>query len=240
MRLQKLHSMTRILFLLALLIIVSSCSKNENEMILTGSIKGLKKGTIILERIGDTSLIRLDSVVIDGDPTFTIVEEIAEPEMLYLYLRLKNGELLDERIPFFAESSEINITTTLENFGNVYEISGSINQDQAKDYNKVMNRYIDKNLELIKNELTAAKNGDDSLVIAYQKQRQNHISSKYLAAINFAKNHPDSELAPYIMITDAKEVNVKYLDTVYNALSPKIKDSKYGKDLESLIAKRKE
>ena len=34
-------------------------------------------------------------------------------------------------------------------------------------------------------------------------------------------------------------IEAVYLDSVYNNLTPKIKDSKYGKDLESLIVSRK-
>jgi hypothetical protein len=230
--------MKNFLLTLIALVLLSGCSKNENQMELTGTIKGLKKGVVLLERIGDSSLITVDSIAIDGDPNFSFSTEVLNPEMFYLYLRLKNGDLLDERIPFFGEASEINIQTSLENFGNDQVITGSVNQNKAAEYNKIMRRYVDKNLELIKEELEAKIAQNDSLVASLQNQRQRLISSKYLAVVNFARNNGAYEIAPYLMLTDASEVNVTYLDTVYGNLSPKIKDSKYGKNLKSLIDKR--
>lgn len=41
------------------------------------------------------------------------------------------------------------------------------------------------------------------------------------------------------MVNHVNDAKLVYLDSVYNNLSQKIKDSKYGKDLESLIQSRK-
>jgi len=41
------------------------------------------------------------------------------------------------------------------------------------------------------------------------------------------------------MLSEVYDANVKYLDTVYKSLTPKIKDSKYGIALESFIQERK-
>ncbi|MDT0554375.1 DUF4369 domain-containing protein [Patiriisocius hiemis] len=226
--------------LLVFAIILSSCeSSSENTMILTGNIEGLKKGTVLLQKIEDTLLLSIDSVTINGDPTFTFKDEITSPEVYYLYLRLKDGSLLDERIPFFAEPSEINITTSLKSFAIDAEITGSLNQDKSKEYNKLMQRYRDRNLELIENEFIARKDGKDSAANALRKQQNALQRSSYLATINFARNNPDIELSPYLLINETPDINIKYLDTIYNSLAPKIKDSKYGKDLESLIKNRK-
>ena len=43
------------------------------------------------------------------------------------------------------------------------------------------------------------------------------------------------EVAPYLMVSHVNDVKTSYLDSVYNQLTLKIKDSKYGYDLESLI-----
>ncbi|MCH2491133.1 MAG: DUF4369 domain-containing protein [Flavobacteriales bacterium] len=221
------------------LILVFACSTNEQQMTLTGSIDGLKKGTVLLQKIEDTVLVSVDSVHINGDETFQLSEAMEEPEVYFLYLRLKNGDLLDERIPFFAEPKEMSITTSLENFGSDAKISGSENQDKIAEYNKLIKRYTDRNLDLIKSELEAMQSNNDSLIAAIQKQKNTLRSGRVLATVNFAKNHSEYELAPYLMLTEAFDVQVKYMDTVYHALTPKIKDSKYGVELESLIAERK-
>ena len=47
------------------------------------------------------------------------------------------------------------------------------------------------------------------------------------------------KLLPYLMVSRVNDVKTSYLDSVYNQLTLKIKDSKYGNDLESLIQFRK-
>ena len=228
-----------VIAIIALFIVSCSNSNPELEMKLSGNVKGLKKGTLLLQKIKDSLLVSIDSVSIDGNPNFTFVEEIASPEIYYLYLRLKDGTLIEDRIPFFAEPGEIVINTSLKKFGDDYIIRGSKNEKALDDYKKLMQRFADKNLDLIKEELTAQKDGSDSLLNAIKKKKVTALSSRYLATVNFALNNKDKEVAPYLLLTEIYDANIKYLDTVYTSLTPKIKDSKYGTRLESFISERK-
>ena len=214
-----------------------SCAP-EHEMKLTGTVDGLKKGTLILQRIQDTSLLSIDSLKIDGDPNFEFSVSVPSPEVYYLYLRLTNGDLLDERIPFFAEEGELNINTTLKSFGNGYTVTGSANQEKLEEYKELMERYADKNLEIVSLRLKAMAEQNDSVYAALTTQEERLLRSKYLASVNYALTQKEFEIAPYVMANEVEGLSKKYLDTVYNALPKKIKDSKYGKDLESLINKQ--
>ena len=44
-------------------------------------------------------------------------------------------------------------------------------------------------------------------------------------------NNKDSEVAPYIALSEVFDANIKYLDTLYNVLPKDIALSKYGKEL---------
>jgi hypothetical protein len=224
---------------IALTFLIFSCSNNTNLMTLTGEVKGLKKGTLLLQKIEDTILVSVDSVLINGDSNFEFSEEIESPEMYYLYVRLKDGTLRDDRISFFAEPTNINIKTTLKNFEVDARITGSLNELVLDDYKKLVNRYTSKNLDYIQENFQATQAGNDSLANAITKKQENLVASKYLMAVNFALNHNDYELAPYLILSEVSNANIKYLDTVYANLTPKIKDSKYGKALESFITERK-
>ena len=208
-------------------------------MHLTGEVKGLKKGTLILQKIEDTLLVSVDSVLINGASAFEFSKEIDSPEMYYLYLRLKDGSLNDDRIPFFAEPTDISIVTTLKNFEVDARISGSRNEEAMDGYKKLLKRYTSKNLEYIEENFKALQEGNDSLASVFQEKQKDLVANKYLMAVNYAMNHNDYELAPYLMLSEVYDSNIKYLDTVYKALSPNIKDSKYGKALESYIADRR-
>ena len=227
------------LSVISIFFLMVGCFENADLMHLSGHVKGLKKGTLILQKIEDTSLVSIDSVLINGNSDFEFSEEIESPQLYYLYLRLIDGTLIDDRIPFFAESGEIIINTTLTNFEIDARISGSKNEVALEEYKKLVGRYTRKNLELIEGGLKALQKGNDSLATSMKIQQESLMASKYLMTVNFALNHSDYELAPYLMLSEVFDSNIKYLDTVYKKLSPKIKDSKYGKALESYIVDRK-
>ena len=231
--------MNKFLTLLSVLFLLISCSTNENNMTLTGNVKGLKKGTLLLQKIEDSLLVTIDSVTVNGSSSFSFSETVLEPEIYYLYVRLENGFLNDDRIEFFAEAKPISITTTLTNFAVDAKITGSNNQEKYKVYNKIINRYSDRSLELIEQSYNARIQGNDSLAVTLDKTQNSILAKKYLATISFALSNSDSEISPYLMVSRVNDTKLIYLDSVYNNLTPKIKDSKYGKDLESLIQLRK-
>jgi len=232
----KMNKFFTLIFLSTLFI---SCSSNENNMALSGTVKGLKKGTLYLQKIKDSTLITLDSVVVNGNSSFQFNETVLSPEIFYLHVKIKNGILQDDRVAFFAEAKPITIQTTLDKFGVDAVVKGSENEDKFTAYNLLMERYRNRNLELIENSMNARKNGNDSLAFVYENFQSSELSRRYLATINYALNNSDFEIAPYLMVSQINNARLKYLDTVYNKLAPKIKDSKYGKALESLIISRK-
>ncbi|MFT7072212.1 MAG: hypothetical protein ACJAX3_001188 [Patiriisocius sp.] len=226
----------RIVYIVTALFVLASCGKSENEMRVTGAVTGLKKGTLLLQKLDDTLVISVDSIQINGVNAFSFEEEIISPEMYYLYLRLDNGNLVDERIPFFGEATDIHIKTSLELFGSDAIISGSKNDSIYRIHQKLIQRYIDRNLDLTAENFEAIRDENDSLLIENKAKQNRLLSSKYLATVNFVINHNDYEAAPYLALTEIYDANIKYLDTVYTSLTPKIKDSKYGITLESFIA----
>ena len=218
---------------------LTACSNGGNRMELTGTVKGLKKGTLLLQKIDDTLLITVDSLVINGDPNFQFSEEVPSPEVFYLYLRLENGNLLDDRIPFFAEPSEIHIETSLKKFGNDVKISGSTNQEKLEEYKLLMQRFSNRNLDLIQAEFEARQKGNDSLAGQLKMQQEKMLASKYLATVKYAVQQKKHEIAPYLMLSEVYDANLKYLDTVYKTLDPQVKESKYGKELAAFIESRR-
>ena len=231
--------MNKYLTILTVLILFTACSSNEDKMTLTGNVKGLKKGTLLLQKIQDSLLVSVDSVFVNGNSLFSFKETILEPEIYYLNVRLENGILKDDRISFFAESNPINISTTLTNFAIDAKVTGSNNQEKYKTYKKIIDRYSDRNLELIEQIFEAKKEGNDSLANKLDSTQKSILAKKYLATISFALSNKDFEISPYLMVSHVNDTKLVYLDSVYNNLTPKIKDSKYGKDLESLIVSRK-
>ncbi|MGC1633446.1 MAG: DUF4369 domain-containing protein [Gelidibacter sp.] len=228
--------MKRIAFILSLLI-VSSCAKDKSNFTLKGTIKDLKKGTVYLQKVKDTLLISIDSLKITDDSQFELHAYLDGPEVLYLKLD-KQGED-SGLIPFFADQGITEIHTTLKNFFVDAKITGSKQQEKLEEYKAIMSKFKDKNLDLIKDNLVAHQSQDSLQIDSSLKAHNNLIIRRYLYTINFAINNKDNEIAPYLAISEIPDANIKYLDTIVKSLTPEIKASKYGKQLQQLIDERK-
>lgn len=220
------------------LVLVTSCSK-EGDFKLTGKINGLKKGTIYLQKIEDTALVTLDSLIVDGDSEFEFIADLKEPQIVYLTLEKVDAYEYDDRIMIFAEPGEMTLNTSLKNFESQAAITGSENQLKLDEYTKIIRRFNDQNLDLIKKTFEVRKEANEDSIIYYDNQLQNLTKRKYLYTVNFAISNKDYEVAPYLAVSEIFDANVKYLDTIYNSLKPKVKKSKYGSALKDFIKERK-
>ncbi|KFF18213.1 DUF4369 domain-containing protein [Flavobacterium hydatis] len=223
------------------LVLLASCNKNESKtnLHITGNIKGLKNGTLYIQRVVDTSLVAIDSIKIDGNSAFEANIELKSPEMLYLSLDRGVTNSLDNNILFFAEPGTINIDTNLDTYLSSAKITGSKNQEFYEDYRKINSRFNDENLSLIESRFKAIKNNDQKTLDSINTKQESNIKRKYLYATNFAINHKDYEIAPYIALSEIYDINIKYLDTIQKSMTPKVAQSLYGKKLTEYIAKIK-
>jgi hypothetical protein len=220
------------------LLLLASCNKNESKtnLHLTGNIKGLKKGTLYIQRAVDTTLVAIDTITIDGSSTFETDLDLKSPEMLYLFLDRGVSNSLDNNLVFFAESGTINIETTLDNYLSDAKITGSKNNDLFQEYNKINNRFRDENLTLIEQKFKAIKSKNTKAVDSLGAKQDSNLKRKYLFATNFAINNKDYEIAPYIALSEIYDINIKYLDTIQKSMSPKVAQSLYGKKLTQYVA----
>lgn len=224
--------------LLILAFLILSCGKEQHDLIVKTSIKGLKKGTIYLKKANDTALITVDSLIVNGNTEFELHSAIESPEMFFLYLDKNSNE--KDRIPFFADKGTTEIKTNLKNFVFDAEITGTPQQKIYEEYKKLISRFNNRNLDLIKESFEAQKDGDTAKLNAVKKEAQNLVKRKYLYTVNFALSNKNSEVAPYLALTEIYNAQIKLLDTINNSLTPKVKASKYGKELQLFIDKIKD
>ncbi len=227
--------MKKIFFIVFAILFMFSCkNENNNIMYVKGKIKGLKKGTLYLQKQIDSVVVSVDSIKVNGTDEFLLTDKIESPEMYYLTLGKS-----DKKIPFFGEKDTISITSGLERFGYRNKITGSVNQDLLDKYYEYIKKFNDQDLMLIKAEFEAKRSANQDSILLITKQKNNLLKRKYLYSINYAMNNVDHEVAPFIALTDLNYAQTKWLDSIYNSLTPKIKESKYGKQLDVFIKKIK-
>lgn len=215
-----------------------SCAKEEPNFTLKGNIKGLKKGTVYLERVLDSTYEVIDSLTINGNSEFELHGNLKEPEVLLL--RLNKNANDEDLISFFADEGITEITSTLKNFNFNAKIKGSKQQELLNEYSEMMAKFNNQNLDLIKEHFEPKKENDTTVVVDFETKQNNLLRRKYLYTINFAVNHNTSEVAPYLAISEIPDTNTKFLDTIYNTLKDSIKSTLYGKKLKELIDMRKQ
>jgi Domain of unknown function (DUF4369) len=217
--------------------LLASCTEKESKtnLHITGNIKGLKKGTLYIQRVVDTTLVALDTIVIDGKSTFESDLDLKSPEMLYLFLDRGVSNSLDNNLLFFAEPGKINIETSLDGYLSGAKITGSKNHDLYEEYRKINSRFKDESLTLIEQKFKAIKYKNTKAIDSLSLKQESNIKRKYLYATNFAINNKNYEVAPYIALSEIYDINIKYLDTIQKSMSPKVAKSLYGKKLTEYI-----
>ena len=213
-------------------IVMVACSKeNENTMYLKASVKGLKKGTFYLQKQIDSLIVSVDSVTVNGTEDFMMTDEVLSPEMYYLTLGNSS-----KRVSFFGEKDTVYISSQLDNFAVKAKIKGSANQKLLDGFNEIQEKFKNQRLDLIKAEFEARKINSQDSIDQVVKKLKGWERRKYLYSTNFAVTNADFEVSPYIALTELFNANIGLLDTINNSLTPTIKESKYGKQLDSYIS----
>ncbi|NNE75657.1 MAG: DUF4369 domain-containing protein [Pricia sp.] len=225
--------MRNFLLLSVFLFFLISCGGDtENTMTVTGNVKGLKKGTLYLQHIVDSTLVTVDSLLVDGSGNFSFKTELESPEIFYLYLNKKDANDINDRITFFGEPGIITINTSWNTFDLNASIEGSQTQKKLEEYQKTMSRFNMKNLEIVRNATEKLQALDSLQMDSIQQLSDRNLKRGYAYAVNFALNNKNSYIAPYIALTEVADANIIYLDSIYNSLNAEVADSKYGQQLK--------
>ena len=225
------------ILVIGLLLLIVACSKEKElgNMVVQGKIKGIKKGTLYLKKMRDTLIVSVDSIRLFGKDSFTLTDNITSPEMYFLSLDQNQSTL-----SFFGEEGIITVNDQIEKFGISPRIDGSNNQKILEKYKEVANKFQDKQLDLLAANMQAQIDSDIETSQSLRKQAEKQNLKKYIFTINFALNNSDTEAAAYITLTELVNANVKYLDSINNSLTKKVKQSYYGEKLAEFIKNIKE
>ena len=221
------------LYYILFLLFIIGCVDESQKSTINLDVKGLKKGTLVLKKLSDSSFVKLDSFIVNSGDKINFSVLLDQPEMLFIDLKLNEGSDI-KTLNFFAEKSKMDIVTNLENFGYELVVKGSKNDSIYRNYISLNKKFNDQKLDLFKRSFEKSKSNDlDSLKII-EDLVVNINKRQFLHNANFAVRSSEFEISPYIALTDLYE-SKKILDTVYKSLSIRIRNSKYAKKLKSII-----
>ncbi len=224
--------MKKYLIVVLVSLFLFSCNSKHGNMIVKGKINNFQKGKVYLEKMQDTLLVKVDSVTLDGDNHFTLSDAIESPQVYYISISDS-----DKYLQFFGEKGTISVVSNLKTFGYNPLIKGSKNQELYEKYNVNNKKFNNLYLDLIKDKFDAQRDKDTLKLNTVLKKMKSVERRKYLYTINFAANHADFEVAPYLVLTEIPKANPKLLDTIEKAMTSKVKNSLYGKKFVSFLKK---
>ncbi|KPM31778.1 Hypothetical protein I595_2273 [Croceitalea dokdonensis DOKDO 023] len=232
--------MKKIAVLITVMLTITACKKDlSKSMIVKGDIAGLKKGTLYLQRVQDSTLVNIDSVQLRGDGNFEFIYDIDSPEIFYLFLDKADNNDVNDRITFFGEQGEISVATNWNTIDTEAKVSGSNSHDTYTQFNQMLSRFNMRELSLAQLTITDDTEAQQEKIDSVNQLLNKNLLRRYQYVLNFALTKPDSYVTPYVALTEAANANPKYLDSIYNALTPKVASSKYGKQLKKYLAELK-
>jgi hypothetical protein len=196
------------------------------------NVENFKKGNVYLQKVSDSTLINIDSIIVKKNESIIFKYKIDSPELFYLNLDISN---IENRIEFFGEKGEININTSLEKFNSDFNITGSSADSIYRDYLSVIKKFNNQRLDLIKLSFDVAKTQTNDSLIKVQNQINLLDKRQYLYNLNYAVSNGDSYISPLIAINEFSDSGKIVLDTIKNSMSNEVLDSKYGKIFNDIL-----
>jgi len=229
--------MKRFLLSLSAIVFLVSCSSNTKNTEVTIIVDGLKKGTVYLQKITESGLVNLDSIESNGNEKLNLSLNLDHPELLYAYLDKFDGSSFNDRLAFFAEPGEIQISTTLNNFENAAVVNAGVEHEEFKKLQQMLSRFTKKDFELMQLAQTD-RITDERFVDSIVNQSNSNNIKRYQFIANYALTNPNKYVSAYLITSEGEELNPRWKDSIFNSFSDAIKKSKYGQLLNSQLAQQ--
>lgn len=210
------------------------CATEENTLLVQAEIKGLKKGTLYLQKIEDSVWVNVDSVSVSKSGVSTLKTIVESPELFSLHLDKRDGIDDNDRITFFGEPGVVNIQTSLKKYVFDAQIEGGENQNLYANFQDFKRKFIDQRLDLIKAQIEMQKVGNQDSLEKILQFSENLEKRRYLYVLNYAITNADKELAPFLILSELETITPYMLDTLKSSMTAAVKDSKYGKQILAL------
>jgi peroxiredoxin len=233
--------MKKIILLAIVATMMFSCNQlSEGEYLITGTVKGLKSGTLFLQKANDVgmSTSNIDTVkIVDGK--FEIKGTTKEPSMHFLQIEKAKGT-----VPFILEEGKITATLVKDKVEDS-KVSGTFNNDEFIKFNDESTK-IRKKLEP---SIDAFKKANESKMMEAQMKKDTAaftaIMTEFEAVtkelndfyLDFPKKHNKAYVS--LLLTQSmfskRNLKLEEVEKVFNDLDPSLKNSKIGKEITSNI-----
>ena len=225
--------MRKIFLMLALGSVLFSCKNvGDDEFIITGSIKGVPNGKMVMLQRQDNTLgaISTDTVKVE-EGKFKFEGKVTEPA---LYMVAVEG--VQSKSFLILENGEINIEINKDSvFTN--KLSGTYNNDQLSEFNANGSK-IQKKLKAFEkangDKMTEAMNKKDTATIAQLRKQYSDIQGEMQkSSENYVKQHPKSFISALLVdaLFNSYAPNVQEIQGYYDGFDAELKKTKVAQGI---------
>ena len=213
-------------FKIIIFAIICSCLSDKDEINISGEIKGLNNSFIYLIQPDSNTLLDSSKVV---NEKFDLTAYINEPLELVLKIQSKDSENI---FSFISEpSAKIIFTSSKEKF----EFNGKIeNSDLNYEFEKLnghINRYNDIDLQMLEQQIQASIENNNKKYDSLNEERLKVDQKKILFIVNYCLNNNTNILSPYLAYKYKNNINLGFLENIYQNLSEEMRETYYGRKL---------
>ncbi len=205
--------MKRLFYLVAIAIIMFSCS-SEEQYVINGTLEGGSNETLFLQKRASGNWVKIDSVVLDNGSFELIGGAVDYPDMYFLMVDGKRGT-----IAFYLENSDLTISGHIDTIGNL-TITGSVTQDEYDSYNKSLKPFYEKNSDLYQQLRAARDAGDNEKVAAIGEERSANFEKIQIFQSDFVASNSASYITPNILRSISYGMDAEELQSNLDQLDP--------------------
>ncbi len=224
--------MRNVLTILIFALAAFSCQSAKDEYSIKGSIAGVDKGKVYLQKIVEGQPKTVDSTnVTDGK--FSFKGKMGIPE--FRVLRLNDREYFAQ---FFLDNANITVAAKKDSL-RATKITGSPTNDVFKAYAAEMDKLGKEMRELQEKYQNAMSTGNTDAENKAKIDYQAMIDNNKVFTKNFIKEHSNSVVSAFILIQLATQFESNDVEDMVNKFTPEIEKSEYVVKLKELVQEQK-
>jgi Peroxiredoxin len=209
-----------------------SCQSAKDEYSIKGSIDGLDKGKVYLQKIVNGQPKTVDSTDISGGK-FSFKGKVEVPD--FRVLRLNDREYFAQ---FFLDNANISVAVKKDSL-NATKITGSPTNDVFKAYVTEMDK--------MSKEVAALQGKYQSAMASNDQEAGNKAKIDYQALVdnnkvftkNFIKEHTSSVVSAFILLQFAAQLESNEVEEMVGKFAPEIGKSEYVTQLKEYVNEQK-
>ncbi len=221
--------MKRILFMLCVSAVLTSCMSGKDQFKITGSVKGVDTGMVFLQKYEVDQWVDTDSARLDKGE-FVFVGKVSVPELVQIVM--KANEVL---LPVFVDNEAIN----LQIFPDSLEkstVKGSANHDIYQQY-VAMSEAINIRMDKVYDEWKKAKVAGDTVGMERNDSISNCLDTEVKQQLlDFVKTNNKTVVSPYLIMRNSWQFELPELEEVVTAMDTSLNQSQYMQALQKRIA----